>query len=115
MGFMFRDESEIGWLRFHEITELADTPMIGLVMFQGGGPGGGPHHQVGVRIPFSDTRAERFLTDESKQLPKGGPGLIMICGPTSKNEARVWDALMQRRFQPKMHTRVSGVCLLRGA
>jgi hypothetical protein len=114
MGFMFRDESDIGWLRFHEIPQLADRPMIGLVMFQGGGPGGGPHHQVAVRIPFSDTRAERFLSDESKQLPKGGPGLIMICGPTSKNEVRVWDALMQRRFQPKMHTRVSGVCLFAG-
>ena len=114
MGFMFRDESEIGRLRFHEIPQLADTPMIGLVMFQGGGPGGGPHHQVAVRIPFSDTRAARFLTDESKQLPKGGPGLIMICGPTSENEVRVWNALMQRRFQPKMHTRVSGVCLFAG-
>ncbi len=38
----------------------------------------------------------------------------MICGPTSKNEVRVWDALIQRRFQPKMHTRVSGVCLFAG-
>jgi len=111
LGFLFRDEVEIGRMRFREIPELANTPMIGLVMFQSGGPGGGPHHQVAVRIPFSDTRAERFLSDESKQLPKAGPGLIMICGPTSTNEIRVWSTLVQKRFQPQMHTRVSGVAL----
>jgi hypothetical protein len=59
-------------------------------------------------------RAERFLTDESKQLPKEGPGLVMISGPSSRNELRVWEALVRRRFQPKMHTRVSGVCLFAG-
>jgi hypothetical protein len=114
MGFLFRDDAEIGRLRFHEIPELADTPMVGLVMFQGGGPGGAPHHQVAVRIPFSDTRAEEFLHDEAKQLPKEGPGLIMICGPTLRNELRVWSPLIQRRFQSGMHTRVSGVCLFSG-
>jgi hypothetical protein len=114
LGYLFRDEFEIGWLRFHEIPELADTAMIGLAMFQGGGPGGGPHHQVAVRIPFSDTRAERFLTDESRQLPKEGPGLVMISGPSSRNQLRVWEELVRRRFQPKMHTRVSGVCLFAG-
>ena len=114
LGYLFRDETDIGRLRFHEIPELADTPMTGLAMFQGGGPGGGPHHQVAVRIPFSDTRAERFLKDESKQLPKEGPGLVMIAGPSSRNELRVWDQLIQRRFQPSMHTRVSGVCLFAG-
>jgi len=114
MGFLFLDDVEIGRLRYHEIPELADTPMIGLAMFQSGGPGGTPHHQVTVRIPFSDSRAERFLTHEGPQLPKEGPGLIMICGPTSRNELRVWSALIQRRFQPDIHTRVSGVCLFGG-
>jgi hypothetical protein len=114
LGYLFRDEFEIGSLRFHEIPELAETAMIGLAMFQGGGSKGGPHHRVVVRIPFSDMRAERFLTDESKQLPKEGPGLVMISGPSSRNELRVWEALVRRRFQPKMHTRVSGVCLFAG-
>jgi hypothetical protein len=114
MGFLFLDNVEIGRLRFHEIPELADTPMIGLAMFQSGGPGGTPHHQVAIRIPFSDTRAERFLSDEAKQLPKEGPGLVMIFGPTSTNEQRVWSVLIQRRFQPKLHTRVGGVCLFGG-
>jgi hypothetical protein len=114
MGFLFRDESDIGWLRFHDIPELAATPMVGLAMFQSGGPGGGPHHQVAIRIPFSDTRAESFLTDEAKQLPKAGPGLIMICGPSSPNEVKVWTNLIQQRLQPKLHTRVSAVCLFTG-
>jgi len=115
MGFMFRDESDIGWLRFHDIPELAATPMVGLAMFQSGGPGGGPHHQVAVRIPFSDTRAESFLTDEAKQLPKDGPGLIMICGPSSTNEVNLWMALIQQRLRPDLHTRVSAVCLFAGS
>ena len=115
VGFMFRDESAIGWLRFHDIPELATTPMVGLAMFQSGGPGGGPHHQVAVRIPFSDTRAESFLTDEAKQLPKGGPGLIMICGPSSSNEATLWTNLIQQRLRPDLHTRVSAVCLFSGS
>lgn len=114
MGFLFLDHVEIGRLRLQEIPELADTPMVGLVMFQGGGPGGAPHHQVAVQIPFSDKRAEQFLTAEAKQLPKDGPGLLMIRGPTSRNELRVWGDLIQRRFQPHMHTRVGGVCLFDG-
>jgi hypothetical protein len=114
MGFLFLDDAEIGRLRLHEIPELADTPMVGLVMFQSGGPGGAPHHQVALRIPFSDKRAEQFLTAEAKQLPKEGPGLVMICVPTSRNELRVWSDLIRRRFQPHMHTRVGGVCLFEG-
>ena len=78
MGFLFLDDVEIGRLRLHEIPELANTPMVGLVMFQSGGPRGAPHHQVAVRIPFLDKRAEQFLRAEAKQLPKEGPGLVMI-------------------------------------
>lgn len=114
MGFLFLDHSNIGHLRFHAIPALVDTPMAGLVMFQGGGPGGAPHHQIAARIPFSDTRAEQFLTSEARQLPKGKAGLIMICAPTSRNELRVWSELIQRRFQPSMHTRVGCVCLFEG-
>jgi hypothetical protein len=114
MGFLFLNHVEIGRLLLHEVPELADTPMIGLVTFVGGGPGEGPHHQVAVRIPFSDKRAEQFLTEEARQLPEEGRGLIMIDGPTSANELKVWRPLIQRRFQPHIHTRVSGVCLFGG-
>lgn len=114
MGLLFLRHDEIGRLRFHEIPELVDTPMIGLAMFRGGGPGGAPHHQVAVRIPFSDKRAEQFLHKEAQQLPKEGSGLVMISGPTSRNELNAWSALIQRRFKPGLHTRVSGVCLFGG-
>jgi hypothetical protein len=114
MGWLFLDHVEIGRIRLHEIPELADTPMIGIIMFPSGGPGGTPHHQVAVRIPFSDKRAEEFLRSEAKQLPKEGPGLVMICGPTSPNELKVWTELIQRRLQPKINTRIAGVCLFSG-
>jgi len=113
MGFLFLNHVEIGRLLLHEVPESTAT-MIGLVTFVGGGPDGGPHHQVAVRIPFSDRRAEQFLKAEARQLPKEGHGLIMIEGPTSANELKVWIPLIQRRFQPQIHTRVSGVCLFEG-
>jgi hypothetical protein len=78
--------------------------MIGIIMFPSGGPAGTPHHQVAVRIPFSDMRAAEFLRSEAKQLPKDGPGLVMICGPTSPNELGVWTELIQRRLQPNINT-----------
>ena len=114
MGFLFLNHTDVGRLLLHELPELADTPLIGLVTLVGGGPDGGPHHQVAVRIPFSDKRAEQFLTAEARQLPKEGRGLVMIEGPSSASELKVWSPLVQRRFQPRIHTRVSGVCLFAG-
>jgi hypothetical protein len=114
LGFLFLSHVEIGRLLLHEVPELAETPVIGLVAFVAGGANGSPLHQVAVRMPFSDTRAEQFLTAEARQLPSDGPGLIMIDGPTSENELKVWTPLIQRRFQPRIHTRVGGVCLFGG-
>jgi hypothetical protein len=55
-----------------------------------------------------------MLTKEARQLPSGERGLIMISGPSSKKEFQVWEPLIRRRFQPKIHTRVGGVCLFDG-
>jgi hypothetical protein len=38
----------------------------------------------------------------------------MIAGPSSESELRVWRPLILRRFQPRIHTRISGVCLFEG-
>lgn len=114
LGFLFLNQIPIGHLLKREIVGLADTPMIGLAMFVGGGPGGGPHHQVLVRIPFTDERAEEILRDEAKQLPKDGPGLVIIDVASASGAFESWSALIQRRLQPSIHTRISGVCLFEG-
>ena len=114
MGLMFLNYVPIGHLLVPEIPEFANTPMIGVTAFFSGGSGGGPHHQVSVRPPFTDQRAEDILRDEAKQLSKDEPGWVMINVPTNAKELRAWASLIQRRFQPNIHTRVSGVCLFAG-
>jgi hypothetical protein len=60
-----------------------------------------------VRIPFSDERAERFVTSEARQLPKEYSGLLMF----GISDFKTWEPLLKRRLQPDLHTRVSGICL----
>jgi|SRR6266566_2784453 len=83
-------------------------------MFVGGGPGGAAHHQVLVRIPFTDKRAEEILRDEAKQLTREGQGLIMIDVARASGGFQSWSALIERRLQPRINTRISAVCLFEG-
>lgn len=69
-----------------------------------------PARHVVVRIPFSDERAERFVTTESRQLPKDHPGLLMF----GVSHFDTWEPLLRRRLQPSLHTRISGICLWNG-
>jgi hypothetical protein len=64
-----------------------------------------------VRWPFTDTRAEAFMTSEARQLPTDVPGLIMIYTSGNVGAMKAWRALIERRLQPSIHTRVSAVCL----
>jgi hypothetical protein len=114
MGFLFLNYVPIGQLLLPEIPELANTPMIGVAAFFGGGSSSGPHHQVSVRIPFTDERAERILRFEARQLSNDEPGLVMINAATNSTELRAWVSFIGRRLQPTIHTRVSGVCLFSG-
>jgi hypothetical protein len=66
-----------------------------------------------VRIPFSDLRAEQFVTSEARQLPKDEPGLIVMNLTSTPGAFARWDPLITRRFQPSIHTRVGAVALLR--
>lgn len=70
-----------------------------------------PHRHIAVRVPFSDERAEEFLHRESRQLPSDSPGLIMVQTAAAPSAMTAWEAVIQRRFQPTIHTRVSAVCL----
>jgi hypothetical protein len=114
MGFLFLNYVPIGQLLLPEVPELADKPMIGVTAFFSSGSGGGPHHQVSVRIPFTDERVEEILKNEARQLSKDEPGLVVINVPTNATELRAWASLIGRRLQPAIHTRVSGVCVFAG-
>lgn len=90
---------------------MGDPPVIGLATLTGGGPGGAPRNQVSMTLPYTDGRAEEILRDEARQLPEGGPGLIMIDVGNTIGSFQNWESVFGRRFQPTLHTRVSGVCL----
>lgn len=72
---------------------------------------GTEHRHIAVRWPFTDRRAQTFLEEEAKQLPKEFSGLIMIQTSGAVGAMKAWRSLIEPRFQPTIHTRVSAVCL----
>lgn len=72
---------------------------------------GEPKRHVVARIPYADKRADAFLRKEAAQLPKSHPGLIMVDVSGEPTAFSSWGTILARRFQPGIHTRVSGVCL----
>jgi hypothetical protein len=73
--------------------------------------GADQHRHIAVRWPFTDTRAETFIRHEARQLPTDAPGLIMVFTSGNVGAMKAWRALIERRLQPNLHTRVSAVCL----
>ena len=86
------------------------TPRLGLARAEGvaGTPA---NKRVSVRYPYSDERAEEFLTREAKQLSRESPGLVMLSLSSTVAPFRTWRPLLARRLQPNLHRRVSAVCL----
>jgi hypothetical protein len=70
-----------------------------------------PSRQIVLRVPYSDARAERFVSRKARQLPNDAPGLIMIEVAHAPAAYSRWEPLIVRRFRPDMNTRVGGVCL----
>jgi hypothetical protein len=68
---------------------------------------------VCVRMPVIDLRAENFLTSEARQLSSNEPGLIIIDMHSVPWGIGDWAPLLRRRLQPSIHTRVSGICLVK--
>lgn len=66
---------------------------------------------IAARWPFADARAEEFLRRAKGQLPTNTPGLVMIEVSDALGAMKTWRTVIERRFQPSMYTRVSGVCL----
>ncbi len=73
------------------------------------------HRHITVRWPFTDVRAETFIRHEARQLPTDAPGLIMIYTSGTVGAMKAWRALIERRLQPNLNTRVSAVCLFSSA
>ena len=92
-----------------EVPELANTPLIGVATLFGSE--GKLHHKITIRLPFTDERVGEILRGEARQLSKDDRGLIMINVSMSQTEVPFWVSMIERRFQPQIHTRVSGVCL----
>lgn len=75
------------------------------------GGGSQPQRQITVRLPFVDQRAETILTAEARQLPRGGPGLVIVDVRRQPTALDAWEPLVLRRFGPTQHTRVSGISM----
>jgi hypothetical protein len=111
LGLLLLNESRPGLIVTNDHGEEV-RPRIGMARAIAGP--GDPHRHIAVRMAFSDERAEAFLTSEARQLPKDAPGMVMIGVSRAPGAFRSWERLLTRRFQPKMHTRVSAVCLFGG-
>jgi len=68
-----------------------------------------------LRIAFRDERTARFLDSEAKQLPREAPGVIMVSMDDVVSSAGAWEQIVTRRYQPRLHTRVSATCLFASA
>ncbi len=63
-----------------------------------------------VKLPFSDTRARTFIHNEAEQLPKGGPGVIILDVSSPVGKLEFWaDAIRAYLAGTTAHTRVSAV------
>jgi len=90
------------------------VPRLGHVAFVSG-PGEPHPRHISVRMAYADDRAKDVLSSEAKQLPTDSPGLIMVQMGRAPGGIRSWEPIIARRFQPRIHTRVSAICLFRSA
>ena len=98
-----------GLVVVNQDTQKTDQSWLAEFGFIGGG--NEPPRHIVVRMPHADDRAEEFLSNEAKQLPKSHGALIMVDAGGEPSAFQSWEPLIARRFQPAIHTRVSGLCL----
>lgn len=111
LGNLFLNDMPAGQVIVQE-REEDEAPKLGVAYVQAEGD---LRRHIMVRLPFADARAERFLGSESKQLPAHAPGLVMVQLSQAAGALKSWEPLLRRRFQPSLHTRVSGTYLLSGS
>jgi hypothetical protein len=68
---------------------------------------------ITVRLPYADTRGRKKLGEESLQLPRNDPGLVMIDTAGAPGSRHSWEPTI--RGDLHYHTRVSAVCMFQWA
>jgi hypothetical protein len=111
LGLLILNECSPGQVVPATIVDDEQQPRIGIAQFR---IEANLRRHVVVRAPFVDARVEEFVTREARQLSRNAPGLIMIGIDAAVGASTSWGPAIQRRFQPALHTRISGVCLLGG-
>ena len=63
-----------------------------------------------AKLPFSDARARMFIHNEAEQLPKAGPGIIILDVSRPVGKLSFWaDAVRAYLASTTAHTRVSAI------
>jgi hypothetical protein len=109
LGFLSLNQSEPGQVVTHEHPGEENASRLGMAQVITGPDE--PQRHISVRMAFSDERAKAMLDAEAPQLAKDAPGLIIAGVVMATGAMKTWEPLLQRRFQPEIHTRVGGVCL----
>jgi hypothetical protein len=112
LGFLSLNQSEPGQVVTHSHSGEENVSRLGMATVISGPDE--PTRHISVRMAFSDERAKAMLDAEAPQLAKDAPGLIMAGVGMATGAMKTWEPLLQRRFQPQIHTRVGGVCLWMG-
>jgi hypothetical protein len=85
-------------------------PILGFIRFEIKNEGGITHgRKCNVNMPFTDERAQRILSEKSRQLSKQHPGLIIVDVSSVSGGLKRWPELIRRRLQPNLNRRISGV------
>jgi len=63
-------------------------------------------------IQVTDDAAERILRSESEQLPKSGPGIIILDLTSVPGGLKDWGTLVAMRLQPNLNRRINAVILV---
>lgn len=112
LGIILLNQHPPGVLVLEEHPGEADSPRLGEM--HGVAENNEPVRHLAVRLAYSDERADHFLRTEARQLSPEEPNLIMISTTNTVGGQKSWDAMIRRRLQPNIHTRVGGVALFFG-
>jgi hypothetical protein len=85
-------------------------PILVFVDLQTKNEGGIAHgKRCVVKMPFLDERAQRILSEKSRQLSRDYPGLIIVNVSNAAGGLKRWPELIRRRLQPNLNCRISAV------
>jgi hypothetical protein len=66
-----------------------------------------------VTADVSDERIQRMVSAKGRQLSRGNRNLVVVNMTTLLASIEQWKTLIQRRLQPNINTRISGVVIMR--